>query len=144
MILDAKRIAVAAGLILLATGSWWLTRTVGTPEQSFDGKIRHDPDYIIENFNTTVMNTQGRPRYQLSAAKLTHYGDDGSAELNQPYLIQYSPGGDPIHTRAETGWMPKSANEILMKGNVHTAVGRDPSTAAGSSRTDSMKILLDI
>lgn len=143
MILDTKRIAIAATLLLLAAGSWWLTRTVSTPEKTFDGKARHDPDYTIESFNATVMNEIGRRRYVLSAARLIHYGDDGSSSLEQPYLIQFREGLAPVHTRADKGWMPKNNDEILMSGNVISAKGRDPQGAGGEIRTESMKILLD-
>ena len=143
MIFDAKRAAIAGTLLLLAVGSWWLTHSVNAPEKVFDGKTRHDPDYTIQNFNTTTMNEQGRPRYVLSGAWLVHYGDDGSSELTQPYLIQYREGQAPIHTRADTGWMPKAGNEILMRGNVVSARGKDPKNAGGEIRTDSMRILLD-
>lgn len=143
MILDAKRLAIFATLLLLATGSWWLTRTVAVPEKTFDGKLRHDPDYTIENFNATVMNERGQRRYTLSAVQLVHYGDDGSSELEQPYLIQYREGSEPIHTRADKGWMPKNRSEILLQGNAISARGRDPRGAGGEIRVDKMKILLD-
>ena len=142
MILDAKRLAIAATLLVLAIGSWWLTRTVGVPEKAFDGKMRHDPDYTIENFNATVMNELGRRRYTLSATLLIHHADDGSSDLTQPYLIQYREG-QPVHTRADKGWMPKDGDQILMSGNVISAQGRDPQGAGGEIRTDSMKILLN-
>ncbi len=143
MILDAKRVTIAAALLLLATGSWWLTRTVNTPEKPFDTAARHDPDYTIENFNATVMNEKGRRRYTLSATLLVHYSDDGSSDLTQPYLIQYRDGLAPVHTRADKGWMPKDRHEILMSGNVESAQNRDPRGAGGEIHTDSMKILLD-
>ena len=143
MIFDAKRTLIATTLLVLAMSSWWLTRTVSAPEKVFDGKTRHDPDYTIQNFNTTVMNEQGRRRYLLSGTWLIHYGDDGSSELTQPYLIQYREGQAPVHTRADNGWMPKNGSEILMHGNVVSARGRDPKSAGGEIRTDSMKILLD-
>ena len=143
MTLDGKRLAIAATLLLLATASWWLTRTVGVPERPFDGRARHDPDYTIENFEATVMNERGRRRYTLSAAFLVHYGDDGSSDLTQPYLIQYREGLAPLHTRADKGWMPKDRSEILMSGNVVSAQGRDPRGPGGEIRTDSMKVLLD-
>jgi lipopolysaccharide export system protein LptC len=143
MILDAKRITIAAALLLLATGSWWLTRTVSTPQKQTDYALRHDPDYTIENFNATVMNAAGHRRYSLSAALLVHYGDDGSSELTQPYLIPYQDGRSPVHTRADTGWMPRDRNEIIMSGNVESAQGRDPRGAGGEIHTDRMKILLD-
>src|SRR3970040_526226 len=117
MILDTKLVAFAAALLLLAAGSWWPTRTVGTPEKAFDGKARHDPDYTIENFDATVMNEAGYRRYLLSAVRVIHYGDDGSSDLEQPYLIQYRRELAPVHTRADKGWMPKDNREILMSGN---------------------------
>ena len=143
MTLDAKRLAITVALLLLATGSWWLTRTVGVPEKAFDGKTRHDPDYIIEKFDTTVMNEDGRRRYTLAATRMVHYGDDGSSELEQPYLIQYRENLSSVHTRADKGWIPKAGNQILMSGNVISAQGRDPRNAGGEIRADSMKIQLD-
>ena len=143
MILDAKRLAIAATLLLLAIGSWWLTRTVTVPDKVFDGKLRHDPDYTIENFSVTVMGERGQRRYTLSAVHLIHYGDDGSSDLEQPYLIQYREGSAPIPPRADKGWMPKDAGEILLEGNAVSARGRDPRNAGGEIRVDKMKILLD-
>ncbi|BAV34500.1 hypothetical protein SCL_2211 [Sulfuricaulis limicola] len=143
MILDAKRLAIAATLLLLAAGSWWLTRTVAVPEKTFDGKLRHDPDYTIENFHATVMDERGQRRYTLSAVQLIHYGDDGSSELEQPYLVQYREGSAPLHTRADRGWMPQDKSEILLQGNAISARGRDPRSAGGEIRVDKMKIFLD-
>ncbi len=143
MILDAKRIAIATALFLLATGTWWLTRAVVVPEKIFDGKARHDPDYTIENFEAAVMNEEGRRRYTLSAVVLVHYGDDGSSDLTQPYLIQYREGLAPVHTRADKGWMPKDGDQIVLNGNVISAQGRDPQGAGGEIRVDSMKVQLD-
>jgi lipopolysaccharide export system protein LptC len=142
MILDSKRLAITATLLLLATGSWWLTRTVGVPEKIFDGKARHDPDYTVDNFTATVMDEHGRRRYILAATRLVHYGDDGSSDLEQPYLIQQPDGSAPVHTRSDKGWIPKDGDQIVMSGNVHSAQGRDPKRAGGDIRTESMKIQL--
>lgn len=144
MILDAKRIAAALTLALIAGGSWWLTRTVSVSEIVPDGKTRHDPDYTIEKFTMTTMNEQGRKRYSLAARQLLHYADDGSSDLDHPYLIQYKEGSAaPVHTRADKGWIPKDGSQILMSGNVLAARGRDPLQSGGEIRTDSMKIMLD-
>ena len=143
MTLDAKRLAIAAALLAIAAGSWWLTRAVAPPAPVFDGKARHDPDYTVQDFTTTAMNEQGRRRYSLSATLLVHYGDDGSSDLTQPYLIQYREGQAPVYTRADRGWIPKHGQEIVMSGNVESAQGRDPKTAGGEIRADRMKILLD-
>ena len=144
MILDAKRIAAALTLALIAGGSWWLTRTVSVSETMSEGKTRHDPDYSIEKFTMITMNEQGQKRYSLAARQLTHYADDGSSDLDHPYLIQYREGSAaPMHTRADKGWIPKDRNQILMTGNVLAARGRDPLKSGSEIRADSMKILLD-
>lgn len=143
MTLDARRLAIAAALLLLAAGSWWLTRAVGPAAPVFDGSARHDPDYTIQDFTTTVMNAQGRRRYTLSATLLVHYGDDGTSDLTRPYLIQYREGLAPVYTRADRGLIPKDGQEIIMSGNVESAQGRDPKSAGGEIRADRMKILLD-
>jgi lipopolysaccharide export system protein LptC len=143
MTLDARRLAVAAVLLAIAAGSWWLTRAVGPPAPVVDGSMRHDPDYTVEDFTTTVMNAQGRRRYTLSATLMVHYGDDGSSELTRPYLVQYREGLAPVHTRADRGLIPKGGQEIIMSGNVESTQGRDPKSAGGEIRADTMKILLD-
>lgn len=143
MTLDLRKAAVAAALALAALGSWWLARTVAPPPPEFNGKSRHDPDYIVENFNATVMNENGRRKYLLSAKRLVHYGDDASSFLEQPYLIQYAEGLAPTHTRADTGWMPKEADEIRMSGHVQVARGRDPRGAGAEIRADKMNVRLN-
>jgi len=144
MLLDAKRITVVLVLALIAGGSWWLTHTISVSEIAPDGKIHHDPDYIIEKFTTTTMNELGRKRYSLSAKQLIHYADDGSSDLDHPYLIQYREDNTaPVHTRADKGWIPKDGSQILMNGNVLASRGHDPLQSGGEVRTDSMKIMLD-
>lgn len=143
MILDVKRLVLVVTLLLIATGSWWLTRTVAVPQIPFDGKQRHDPDYTIEHFIATVMDENGRRRYTLSAVQLIHYGDDGSSVLEQPYLVQFREDSVPIHTRADKGWMPKDKSEIVLEGNAVSGRGRDPRSAGGEIRVDKMKVLLD-
>jgi lipopolysaccharide export system protein LptC len=144
MTLDPRRLAIAAVLLGIAAGSWWLTRAVGPPAPGSSGPgARHEPDYTIEDFTTTVMNEQGKRRYTLSATLLVHYADDGSSTLTRPYLIQYREGEAPVYTRADSGIIPKDGSEIVMRGNVESAQGRDPNSAGGEIRAETMKILLD-
>lgn len=143
MKLNARKLAIAVILIALAAGSWWASRLTTSPESVSDGKQRHDPDYIVENFHTTVMTPQGRPQYQLSGRKLVHYGDDGSSAIEEPYLIQYTPGQAPTHARAKQGYLPKDAGSLRLTGNVNVARGRDPRGAGGDVRTQELTVQLD-
>lgn len=147
-LLDARKLAVAGVLLAAAALSWWLARTGSLPLPQVAAPVPHEPEIIIERFSATAMNERGEPRYRLSAARLVRYRDDGSHELDTPYLIQYGEGA-PVHTRARRGWMPADKRLIDMRGDVLVARGRDPKVADGAAageievRAESMRIRLD-
>lgn len=132
----------AAALAGIASASWWLSREAAiSPVQK--PAAPHEPDYIVEHFTATVMNEAGRPRYRLSAERLVRFADDGSHELEKPYLVQYGAGA-PTHTRAARGWMPADRSVIDMRGAVRMARGQDPKGGAGGEiRADTMRLRLD-
>jgi lipopolysaccharide export system protein LptC len=138
-----NRLAVTAVLVALAALSWWLPNALTGRAPLFDGESRHEPDYTIENFTATAMNAQGQRKHELRAARLTHYPDDGSAELERPYLIQFAPDAAPLHTRADRGTVSADGKQLLMRGHVHVtrgATGRDPS---GEIQTEEMQVRLE-
>jgi lipopolysaccharide export system protein LptC len=141
--LNTRTLAVAVILVGLAAGSWWLSRFTTVPVAIFDGKQRHDPSYIVENFHNTVMGEDGRPRYELRGARLLHYGDDGTSVIEQPYVIQYTPGQAPTHARAKSGFMPRGNHTIRLTGDVNIARGRDPRGAGAEIRTQEFTLELD-
>jgi lipopolysaccharide export system protein LptC len=139
---DLRRLAIVLVLAVLAGGSWWLSRTMKQLETPPAPAPTHDPDYIVERFTSVSLLPDGKRRYELSAARLTHFADDGSSELDQPYLIEYGDGA-PVHTRADRGWTPRDNGYIVMTGHVRVARGRDPKSAGGEILADKMKIILD-
>jgi lipopolysaccharide export system protein LptC len=142
--LDTRKLLLALVLAAAAALSWWGARRLAAPEQAATVSPRHEPDYTIDNFVVTVLSEQGQTRYILRAARLEHYPDDGSSELDQPYLIEYGePGSAPQHTRADHGRMPKNRASIDLSGNVRSARGRDPKGAGGEIRAQRMHIQLD-
>ncbi len=139
---DMRRLAVVLALAALAGASWWLSHSMRTAEEPVESGPQHEPDYIIEKFTSLSLRPDGQRRYALSAAKLTHYADDGSSELDQPYLIQYGEGA-PVNTRADHGWMPRDNSHILMTGHVRVARGHDPKSAGAEVTAQSMNIVLN-
>jgi len=137
-----NRLAVAAVLVALAALFWWLPNALTPRGNLFDGDSRHEPDYTIENFTATEMNAQGQRKHELRATKLEHYADD-SADLTQPYLIQYAPDTAPVHTRAERGRLAPGGKEILMQGNVHVTRGASGTDPAGEVQTREMRVILE-
>jgi len=138
-----NRLAVAAVLAALAALSWWLPNALTPRGNLFDSESRHEPDYTIENFTATEMNAQGQRKHELRAAKLVHYGDDDSADLTQPYLVQFAPDTEPVHTRANRGRLAPGGKEILMQGNVRVTRGASAAGPAGEVQTGEMRVILE-
>jgi lipopolysaccharide export system protein LptC len=140
---DAKRAALALLLAALAVGTWLLARNLTVTKPTFDGHLRHDPDYIIENFVAVALDQYGRLQYTLSAPRLIHYGDDESSDIVRPYLVKHSPDAPPVHTRAERGWMPKDRDVMVMDGNVEVQRERSARGPGGVMHFDRMRVQLD-
>lgn len=143
MRLDLQTLVIALILTVLAGGSWWLARMTTETTTVFDGKQRHDPDFIIENFHATIMDNIGKPHIEMQAVKLVHYGDDGSSIMEQPYIIQHEPKRAPTHARAKEGFLPQSLDYIQLSGDVHLAQGRDVRSAGGDIRAQQLTFQFD-
>jgi len=138
-----NRLAVAALLVALAALTWWLPNALTPRSGLFDGESRHDPDYTIENFTATEMDARGWRKHELRAARMVHYADDDSADLTQPYLVQYAPDAAPVHTRADRGRVSPDGKEILMQGNVRVTRGASGTGPAGEVQTREMRVILE-
>lgn len=137
----ARRLALGFVLLLLAGGSWWLTREAERPPVAQPAPA--EPDYVIEDFVARALNARGEHRYVLSAERLTHYPADDTAHLVAPVLVQHLSGGVRVTTRAETGIMPGDGREILMRGNVRVERTAGGASAGGEVRAEEMRIELE-
>ena len=105
-------------VLALAAASLWLERAVQAPEYDKSGKLRHDPDFIAEDFGITKMGANGKPEYSLSAARMLHYPDDESTNIQEPRLVQRHDDAAPILIRADRGTVSRNGNEASFFGNV--------------------------
>lgn len=86
-------------VILLATMaalSFWLQKSVEMEGSPRDGKLRHDPDTIAENFEARRFDLNGEIKYRLSGPQLIHYPDDDTSLLQSPTLITYRKDAPPL------------------------------------------------
>jgi lipopolysaccharide export system protein LptC len=95
-------------VLVLAAGSLWLERAVQAPEGDRSGKLRHDPDFIAEDFGVTKMSTSGKPEYILSAERMLHYPDDQSTDIVAPRLVQRREDAPPVVISADRGQVSKN------------------------------------
>ena len=105
-------------MLALAAGSLWLERAVQAPGYDQTGKLRHDPDFIAEDFSITKMGTKGKPEYSLSAQRMLHYPDDETTDIVQPRLVQRREDDPPVEIRADRGLLSKNGEVASLFGNV--------------------------
>ena len=83
-------------LSVLATLTFWLQSAIDPGNDKHDGKFRHDPDAVAENFVVRRFDEAGQVKYRLTGPYMIHYADDDSSELKSPVLISYRPDAPQI------------------------------------------------
>ena len=110
--------ATLAFLLLFAALTLWLDRVVQPAGPKLDGSTRHEPDFIVENFNSIKLDITGQPHYTLTAIKMTHYPDDLSTILERPHLIGFAPNAAPSHVYAQRGFLTEDGAHAYFRDNV--------------------------
>ena len=117
MRLTTTRLFPLALMLSLALLTFYLERMVREDEAQ-PARRRHDPDYIIINFTSTTFDRDGKPLNVVSAARMAHFPDDDTTELQAPRLVQTKPGEPRMSVQAERGAMSADGEEIFLYDNV--------------------------
>jgi lipopolysaccharide export system protein LptC len=120
-------------LALLAGLTFWLQGRVGTDESRHDGKLRHDPDAIAENFVAKRFDEAGQLKYQLAAPYLEHYPDDDTSEVKSPTLVSYRADKPPVTVTADHATYTAQGEIAYLRDNVRltrAATGGHPELVA--------------
>lgn len=75
------------------------------------------PDYFMENFSVTNFDDSGQVSYILYAAKMFHFTDDDSAELEQP-VIKFKQNNESITLQATRAIYQKNESLVHLHDNV--------------------------
>jgi lipopolysaccharide export system protein LptC len=104
-------------LTLLAALTFWLENVTHIEDGRSDGKGRHDPDFMVDNFTVRRYNLSGNIQYVLTAPRMLHYTDDDSTEVGSPKMTYYN---DDRRTRVTAGkaWLSKEGKEIRLFDDV--------------------------
>jgi lipopolysaccharide export system protein LptC len=124
--------AVFLGVLAIAA-AWtgWLTVRQVAPvfEPARPKVLKHEPDYIIEQFSMVRVSTTGQTVTQMTAPKLVHYPDDDSADVTAPKVSARSEDGLVLtDVIAENGKIFRGGEEVHLLGNV--ALKRSAQTQA--------------
>ena len=105
-------------LTLLAGLSFILSIAVDRGEPPANGKQRHDPDAIAENFSIKRFDQTGQLKYRLIAPYMVHYPDDDSSLLNWPTFVSYRPNAEPVITSSQHAKASSGGDVIFLWENV--------------------------
>jgi lipopolysaccharide export system protein LptC len=112
----ASWFAIALTAFVLAT-SWWYAqnlrhegRAAGVPT----GEVDSDAQSIV----LTGFDEEGRARYRLFAAAMTHYGASDDLDLVRPRVVSLRPDQPRVEAMAETAHATNNAEIIDLRGNV--------------------------
>jgi lipopolysaccharide export system protein LptC len=127
-------------MLALAMVTFWLKESVQEPPAQSSLR-RHDPDYIVENFNITSYGPGGTPESTLAATKMIHYPDDDSTDLVAPRMVQTKPGEPRMTVTADRGTLSQGADELFLYGDVLLIRAADAERPEMRMRTTFLHIL---
>ena len=121
-------------LLVLAGLSFWLQSTVDRGETKNDGKFRHDPDAMAENFTVRRFDQSGQVKYRLTAPHLVHYPDDDTSELKSPVITSYRPDGGQVTVTGDRAKVTAKGETIFLWDNVSVTRAATPDRLAMVAR----------
>lgn len=122
---------------LLAAMTYWLemaTRQQGGPT---DGKSRHDPDYMVENFEVRRFGPDGALQHTLRATFMQHYPDDDTTHVTAPDLTYHRT--PPTHVTAKSARLDSEGKHVELIDDVRVTRGGlngRPDTVLTTTRLD--------
>lgn len=129
-------------MLFLAALTLWLRFALEGPTPGGNGRHRHDPDAIIDNFTLTRLDEKGVPRYTLTANRMLHYADDDTTELAAPKVIRRGEG-PAVTITAERGTLTRESNEAFFHDNVLVIREATPGKKELRVRTNFLHLLPD-
>ena len=132
-----------AALTLLVGLTLWLDQLVQLPTAHADGRLRHDPDLVVENFSATKLGLDGRVHYTLAARKMVHYPDDDSALLESVQLEAFEPKQPKMTITADQGRLEQGGDRVHIEGNVVILREADVKNEPARLTTDRLLVLPD-
>ncbi len=105
-------------LTLLAAVSFWLERAVDLPDPRRDGKTRHDPDAIVENFMVRRLDIDGTLKYRLTAPLMQHFPDEDSSLVRSAQITYYRPDAPDMTLSGKNAFVTAKGEVVFLWDDV--------------------------
>lgn len=129
--------------LLCAFGSFWLLQLMHQDEEAKAGGHGNEPDYIVENFSFVRMAENGKPRYLVSGARLTHRPVDDVSEIDKPVVQSLTAERARVTMHAERARVLHAKDQVDLLGNVDVVRPATPQSQALRIRTDALTVMPD-
>lgn len=103
-------------LTLLAALTFWLERASRVDGNGND-KMRHDPDFVVDNFTLRRFKLDGSLQHSLIAKKMLHYPDDDSTSVIDPALTFFG-HAQPTRLSAQQARISKDGKQVRLSRDV--------------------------
>ncbi|HFD80508.1 MAG TPA: LPS export ABC transporter periplasmic protein LptC [Gammaproteobacteria bacterium] len=94
------------------------------------------PDAFMEGVVMRVMDGQGRPRYEMRAARAVHFASGDRTDFDAPFLSFFRPDGKLWTLAAERGMARDGDRDILLSGEVLMRRPQDPARPMGAAEVE--------
>lgn len=129
-------------LALLAALTYWLDKAAQPSSGSIEKRMTHSPDFTAEKLLATRMDITGRVRDTLHAAKMVHFPDDDSTELERPRFVSLARGA-PLTITAKQARVTSNGGNIYFRDEVRATHASQGGGGALVVITDYLHVLPD-
>lgn len=109
-------LALLAGALLSGWALW-----IQRDRDEATGPTGKRPDYVLHDFQLTVLDVDGKEAFTLAAPRLERDPDVKTMDIATP-LFQIPPktgsGASAWQVRSQTGWVGAKGEEVRLRGNV--------------------------
>lgn len=122
---------------LLAGLTYWLDLASRQETPELDGRLRHDPDYIVERFEIRRFDPQGALQHTLRADAMRHYPDDDTTHVESPHLTYHRV--PPTFVSARAAVLDGKGERVRLSGDVRVtraSANGKPDTTLVTERLD--------
>jgi lipopolysaccharide export system protein LptC len=104
-------------LALLASGSWWLVRSMPSLiDPQANKPVRQDPDYRLSDFYVKSFNNDGQMTREVSGKKAQHFPATEALHIEEIRIFAQNEKGDRMNAQAQQGIASDDGKQITLLG----------------------------
>jgi lipopolysaccharide export system protein LptC len=102
---------------MLAAFTFWLEQATRDSNRSPTQKLRHDPDFWVDEFILRSHNPDGSVQHTLKAERMNHFPDDDTTEVLEP-RVAYFRDGQTTTLTARHARLSKEGEHVRLEDEV--------------------------